>query len=211
MSDFDTAAASLSELFYSRLISSHDDILRDAPWISSLPTKLTLLCIGFGRPDSRHSFTQEASFETTLLPLLRSGFLNITSTISLLDSHPLILHLATSYVSLHQYDFRWLWSYNSDWASQTTIPPHKQYAMLACLFDYDLDTSLLMQYLGNKYTGAYWEVQTVVATLRNYKINHDLIEKYVQAMLTGCPNHFVAETTWANALLHWRLQEPSHD
>ena len=31
-------------------------------------------------------------------------------------------------------------------------------------------------------------------------------------MLTGCPNHFVSETTRANALLHWRLgNHPSID
>jgi hypothetical protein len=84
--------------------------------------------------------------------------------------------------------------------------------MLACLFHYDLDTSLLMRYLGNNYTGAYCEVSAIVSVLRLHKIDPLLIDKYVRVMLTGCPNHFVAEITQANALLHWRMRNhPSID
>ena len=212
MADFDTTAASLGELFYSRLTSSRDDILRDVPWISSLPSKTDLLLTRFGRPDSKHSFTQDASFETTLLQILCSGLLDVTDTTTLADTHPLFLHLASSSVSLRQYDFRWLQSYNPDWASQTAIPPAKQYAMLACLFHYDLNTSLLMRYLGNNYTGAYRDIDNIVSTLYKLKVSPDLINKYTRVMLTGCPNHFVADTTRANALLHWRLRNhPSID
>jgi hypothetical protein len=78
--------------------------------------------------------------------------------------------------------------------------------MLACLFHYDIDTSLLMRYLGNNYTGAHREISAIVSALRFHKIDPILIDKYVRVMLTGCPNHFVAETTRANALLHWRMR-----
>jgi len=78
--------------------------------------------------------------------------------------------------------------------------------MLACLLHYGLDTSFLMRYLGNNYTGAYCEVSCIADILRIHKINHSLINKYVRIMLTGCPNHFIANTTRANALLHWRLR-----
>ena len=89
---------------------------------------------------------------------------------------------------------------------------HKQYAMLACLLHYDLDTSVLMQYLGNNYTGTYRDIPTIVDTLHGYSISNDLIDKYARVMLTGCPNHFVATTTRANSLLHWQLQNhPSID
>ena len=206
MVDFDTTAASLGELFYSRLTASRDDILRESPWISSLPSRSALLRAAFGRPDSKHSFTQEASFETCLLPLLRSGFANATATISLLATHPLVLHLAISYISLRQYDFRWVRSPNPTWATQPSIPAAKQYAMLACLFHYDLDTSFLFRYLGNNYTGAYRDVHSTIATLHTFKISSTLITKYARVMLTGCPNQFVAETSRANALLHWRLR-----
>ena len=115
-------------------------------------------------------------------------------------------------MTLRTYDFCWVRECNPDWATQPTIPPAKQYAMLACLFHYDLDTSFLMRYLGNNYTGAYREVSLVADTLRKHKVTHSLIDKYVRVMVTGCPNHFVANTTRANALLHWRLRNhPSID
>eukprot|EP00956_Cyclotella_meneghiniana_P027935 scaffold64035_cov53-Cyclotella_meneghiniana.AAC.1 len=50
------------------------------------------------------------------------------------------------------------------------------------------------------------EVDKVVDKLRYLKIDETLINKYVRVMVTGCPNHFVAETTRANALLHWSMQ-----
>jgi len=78
--------------------------------------------------------------------------------------------------------------------------------MTACLIHFNLDTSLLMRYLGNNYTGAYREVDKIVALLREYKIDHDLIDKYIRVMLTGCPNRFVADSSRANALLHWRMR-----
>jgi hypothetical protein len=86
--------------------------------------------------------------------------------------------------------------------------------MLAGLLHYDLDTSLLMRYLGNNYTGAYREVSLIVDTLRLHKVNQSHIDKYIRVMLTGCPSHFVfvANTSCANALLHWRLRNhPSID
>ena len=212
LADFDTTAASLGEQFYLRLTASRDDILRESPWTSSLPSRTTLLRTAFGRPDSNHSFTQEASFETCLLPLLRSGFVDVTTTIALLATHPLVLHLAISYISLRQYDFRWIRSPDPTWATQTCIPTTKQYAMLACLFHYHLDTSSLFRYLGNNYTGAYRDVHSTLSTLHKFNVNKELIRKYARVMFTGCPNHFVAESSRANALLHWRLRNhPSID
>ena len=96
-----------------------------------------------------------------LLLLLRSGFLDVNNLLSVLDSHPLILHLTYTYLALRTYDFPWIREYNPDWAMQSAIPPAKQYAILACLLHYDLDTSFLMWYLGNNYTGAYHEVSNI--------------------------------------------------
>jgi hypothetical protein len=50
-----------------------------------------------------------------------------------------------------------------------------------------------MRYLGNNYTGAYREMDKTVHILRQHKIDENLISKYVRVMLTGCPNHFVAD------------------
>jgi hypothetical protein len=78
-------------------------------------------------------------------------------------------------------------------------------AMMACLIHYDLDTSLLMRYLGNNYTGAYRQVQDIVTVLRGYHTPERLLSHYIRVMTTGCPARFTADTTRVNALLHWRM------
>ena len=173
-------------------------------WRRTIPTKLALLRTGFGQPSLAHSFHQEACFETVLLLILKSGHLNPCDTLNLLLVHPLHAHLASAVVHLSDYDFTWLRDYNLDWASQTMISRSKSYAFLACLLHFDLDTSLLMRYLGNNYTGAYRNTHKVIKTLRHYKINTNLIDQYMRVITIGCPNHFVAETSRANALHYWR-------
>jgi len=154
-----------------------------------------LLRTKFGKQDLNHSFAQEACFETTLLHTLCSGYLTPADTIAVCGAHPLIAHLGAAKVAYVNYDFRWLRQYDTDWDKQTVIDPAKQEAMTACLFYYNLDTSMLMRYLGNNYTGAYREVDSIVLKLRQLKITESLIEKYIRVMLIGCPNHFVAGTT----------------
>jgi len=172
-------------------------------WRRTIPTKLALLCTGFGQPSLAHSFHQEACFETVLLLILKSGHLNPCDTLNLLLVHPLHAHLASAAVHLSDYDFTWLRDYNFDWSSQTMISRSKSYAFLACLIHFDLDTSLLMRYLGNDYTGACRNTHKVIKTLWQYKINTNLIDKYMRVITIGCPNHFVAETSQANALHYW--------
>jgi hypothetical protein len=203
LAHYDTTSATLGETFYCTLVSTRDDILHTVPWTASLPSKVSLLT-AFGRQDTLHSFTQEALFKTILFHLLRSGYLSVTDTVYLLDTHPLVFHLSTSYISLRRYDFRFLQQYDPEWASQAVIPCAKQSAMLACLFHYDLNTSLLVRYLGNNYTGAYRNVPCILSVLRSHNIDPHLIDQYTRVMITGCPNRFVAETSRENALLHWR-------
>ncbi|KAL3779516.1 hypothetical protein HJC23_011152 [Cyclotella cryptica] len=190
LADFDTTAASL--------------VPGPPPFLPGLPSSVPPLAAGF------QPFIYSRGFiETCLLPLLQSGFVDVTTTIALLATHPLVLHLAISYISLRQYDFCWIRNPNPAWATQTSIPSTKQYAMLACFFHYRLDTSFLFRYLGNNYTGAYREVHSTLSTLHKFNISSELITKYARVMLTGCPNHFVAESSRANALLHWRRNHPS--
>lgn len=205
-SDYDVTAAALGEIFYSNLTTCNDALLDTPLWTRGLPTRLDLFRTKFGRQDLNHSFGQEACFETTLLHTLCSGYLAPPDTVAVCATHPLIGHLAATKVAYASYDFRWLREYNIDWDNQKVIDPAKQEAMTACLFHYNLDTSMLMRYLGNNYTGAYRQVDEIVKKLRALKITESLTEKYVRVMLTGCPNHFVAETTRANALLHWRMR-----
>jgi hypothetical protein len=86
------------------------------------------------------------------------------------ETHPLIGHLASSKVAYTNYDFRWLRQYKVDWDKQKTIDEAHQAAMTACLIHFNLDTSLLMRYLGNNYTGAYREVDKTVHISRQHKI-----------------------------------------
>ena len=184
-------------------------------WKSVLPTKSELLSTSFGKPDSNHSFTQEACCETALFLILKSGYLIpgpmpkrhtwIEAHETWLNNiHPLILHLSRMIHSLEAYDFRWIRSINRDWASQTTISLDKRLAMMACLFHFNMDVGLLMRYLGNNYTGSYRQVMSTVATLNAHDIDPDLIQHYIRVMTVGCPNIFVAKTTRANAVEYWR-------
>ena len=204
--DHDVTAAALGELFLHHLHTCNDVLREEPAWRRDLPSRSDLYKTTFGKQSIHHSFAQEASFETTLLHPLCSGFLTPTDTLNLFVAHPLIPHLATAKVAYHDYDFTWIRQYNTAWDDQQDIDPVRQRAMTACLLHYNLDTSLLMHYLGNNYTGAYRETDKVVHRLRHLKIDEVLIDKYVRVMVTGCPNHFVAETSRENALLHWRLR-----
>jgi hypothetical protein len=143
ISDYDEQAAAFGETFYNSL----QDV-RGGAWVASLPAKSELLRGPFGRPDTNHSFNQEACLETALLPIFKSGFLDPTSLTNLLDTHPLISHLASSVVGYREYDFRWIREYNTEWATQTFIDPNRVVALTAALFHFDLDPGMLMQYLG---------------------------------------------------------------
>ena len=76
--------------------------------------------------------------------------------------------------------------------------------MMACLFHYNLDVSLLMRYLGGNYTGAHRRVQETATILRQHKISKTLIQHYIRVMTAGCPNILNANITRENALKYWR-------
>ena len=61
-----------------------------------IPTQASLHSMKrFGRPSKDHSITQEATFETCLLPILTSGFLYFYSFCRLCITHMLIIHMTT--------------------------------------------------------------------------------------------------------------------
>ena len=185
--------------------NNHKSLKASHIWIGSEPSQTNKLSSRrFGQPSLAHSFNQEACFETVLLFIIKSGHSNPCDTFNLLLAHPLHAHLASAVVNLSDYNFTWLRDYNLHWATQTMINRSKFYAFLACLLHYNLDTSLLMPYLGNNYTGAYRNVPEVIKTLQHYKINKNLINQYARVMTTGCPNRFVANTSRNNALHYWR-------
>jgi hypothetical protein len=126
--------------------------------------------------------------------------------VNVLETHPLLSHLAASQVAYSTYDFRWIREYNLDWEKQTNIDPDRVIALTAALFHYGLDQSLLMRYLGKNFTGEYRDIPSVVSLLQQHDIDQVLIDKYVRVMKVGCPNHFVASTTRDNALEYFRMR-----
>ena len=107
---------------------------------------------------------------------------------------------------LEQYDFTWIRNADTNWATQRQISVEKSRAMLPSFLHYDVDISSLIRFLGSNYTAAYRHdsVEDVVNILRGHKIDNSLINQYKRVVSTGCPAHFVAETTRANHLEYWQ-------
>jgi len=76
--------------------------------------------------------------------------------------------------------------------------------MLSALFHYRMHTPDVMRFLGGTYTGEHRDITSIVQTLTSHNIDPWLITQYIRATTVGCPNHFSAEISRENALLHWR-------
>ena len=184
--------------------STLDDEPPDPVWWRTMKTRAQLFKEAFGKPDLQHSFTQEACADTTLHFVLMSGYLTQGDKRSLFEaSNPLVEHLDTMRKSLKHYDFRWLKDINTNWADIKRLAKDKAIAMMACLFFYDMDVSLLMRYLGGNYTAAHRNVSAIVDKIRPF-VDPDLIPHFIRVMTVGCPNYFVAESTRENSLKYWR-------
>jgi hypothetical protein len=127
----------------------------------------------------------------------------MTSLISLCNMHPLFLHLALAIVHTRFNDFYWLCNYDIELQKQQQISPAKKAVMMACVLHFQLDTLLLMQYLGNNYTGACRVIHNTVQVLSCHNTPDSLICNYIWVMTMGCPAKFVSGSTRANVLLHW--------
>jgi hypothetical protein len=76
--------------------------------------------------------------------------------------------------------------------------------MIACLFHYVLDVSLVMRFLGGNHTAAHRDVQSVATILLAHKVPKFLVQQYVRVMTVGCPNSINADVSRKNALQYWR-------
>lgn len=122
------------------------------------PTPTELRTTGFGQTSINHSFNQEASFETTLLCIVKSGFLDEESKKELGETHPLIEHLIKMIKELAAVDFSSLRTYNTEWATQKETPKERVRLLLACLLHYDGRVGDVMRYLGGNYTAEYRDI-----------------------------------------------------
>ena len=104
---------------------------------------------------------------------------------------------------LENIDFTGLREYNPNWSEQMEISSEKMNTFLACLLHYNLDISMVFRFASNNYTGEFRNLEETEKTLSPL-VDKELIENYKKAMLQGCPNHFVAESSRSNAMLYWR-------
>ena len=209
--DYDPHRAVLSEEFYSSYLSlatvSNDISTDSAPGkkpCTPKPTPLQLMTKGFGIPSLSHSFHQEPTFETTYVVILKLGFFMPGNILALHNTHPLLSQTLSACVCLCTYNFLWLSEYNSAWSTQTNLSKTWACAFLACLLHYDLSTVNVVRFLGNNYRGAYRDIKSITARLRNLGLEESLITQYTRVMTVGCPNHFLGLTMRANTLLYWQ-------
>lgn len=86
-------------------------------WKDSLPTPVDLYKQEFGKPDSSHSFTQEACADTCMHFVLKSDFLTPEDKALLVEeTNPLIAHLDKTRVLLANYDFTWIRNMDTNWS-----------------------------------------------------------------------------------------------
>lgn len=204
----DTIVKSVMDELISNTAKLHeiDEINKEADgtlWKLGLPPVTELLNGNFGRPSRDHSFTQEASFETTVFQVLKSGYLENKDSSCLGETHPLLQHLWKMMKVYNTIDFTRLREYNWDYAEQSEIPKDRVLMFMACLFHYDLSVANVMRFLGNNYTGGFRNIKEAVAKMQGL-VDDDLITEYVRIMTVGAPAHFVADSSRENALLHWR-------
>ena len=184
-----------------RTPSRGESVPRDAA--TRCPTAVELQTRGFGRPNKDHSAVQEACAETTIFLVLKSGFLSKQEVDTVRRTGPLADHLIRTAHTLRNYDFRWLRDPDTRWASQSETPAESKRTMLACLFHYNLDVSLMMRYLGGNYAGAHRDAAGTAKILQQHGVSEDLIRQYQRVMTVGCPRVFNTTITRENALKYY--------
>ncbi len=171
-------------------------------WKTTLSSVIALRKGPFGRQDINHSFRQGTFFNTTAFFVFSSGFLTSDDITKLTIALPPLQQLHQAILDLDDYNFRWIKEPNQDWASQTEIDPRKQTAFLAWLFHYNMDTSLVMRFLGGNYTAAYRNVDNIIKQILPY-VDPNLLRHYCGVMTTGCLIVFNAKCLRKNFMTYW--------
>jgi hypothetical protein len=154
----------------------------ELPQQAAPPTGTDLWTTGFGGTSKDHTFTQEASFETSLLCIFKSNYLSEQDANPLLNCHPLIAHLWHTIKRLKQHDFSQLREYNDQWESQKVIPKNRTINFLACLLHYDGRVGDVMRYAGNNYTGSYRNIHEKITRIRQLVDDDDLVSRYINKL-----------------------------
>ena len=158
----------------------------------------------FGKPSLNHTFTSEATFEHTLVFLLKSGYLPSQDETTLLETHPLFKHLSNILKWSTRIEFMDLRYPIKNYQDQKTINVTRVQKMLAAVCFYNLDIPTVIRFLGNDYTGEHREINETLQVLRYTKCNEQVIKDLKRLFYTGSPNRMNATSTHKNYLDYFR-------
>jgi hypothetical protein len=161
------------------------------------PTKAQLMKNGFGRPSLNHSFVREKHFEDILIHIFKSGYLDNPTEQNLRDCHPLYDHLQKVIKSVKNHDFSQLAEYNTDYATQQSIPQARVKDFLAAAVHYDFHIPSVYRYVGGNYTASYRDVPEILSHIENIVPQH-IYDDVKRILTVGTPRIFQAESSRKN-------------
>ena len=169
-----------------------------------MPTPVQLYKQKCGCQSTKSIFLQEASSDTCLHLILKSGFVSSQDKNKLFEcTNPLLAHLDQIRQKLANYDFCWFQEKDLNWHKQKHNCGETSMARITCLLHYGLNISLLVQYIGGKYVAAHHDIDKIIKKIRLH-VDDPLIPHFVRVMTCGCPRVFNAESLWANLVKYWR-------
>ena len=167
--------------------------------MNNLPSKHQILKnTKFGKPSLNHSFKSEASFEHTIIFLLKSKYLSDQEEGSLLECHPLFSHLNQMLKWASNIDFNDIRHHIKDYQLQTSIDQTRVKKLLAGILHYNLDIPTFIRYLGGNYTAEYRNVEHTLKWLKASNCAQQVINDIERTMTVGCPNTMNASSSHAN-------------
>ena len=172
-------------------------------YYGTYPSSTELLLHKFGRPSTDHSFTSDMVFDHVLIFILKTKYLSQQDTKSILQTHPLYLHLHETMKKLQHLDFRPLSSIDEKFAARTTIPFTRTRQFMAAILHYNFHVGSLIRYCGNNYTNAHIDVPTLIDKIKHIVPTNIL--NYVENRLTiGAPSFIRGHNTRSNFLDYYR-------
>ena len=104
----------------------------------------------------------EASFEYTLIHLLKSEFLSNQDQISLIECHPLFQYIHKILLWSRHVHFLTLRYPIDNYSEQNIIDPLRVQQFLAAALHYDLDISVVIRFIKGNCTGEYCNTQGTI-------------------------------------------------
>ena len=158
----------------------------------------------FGKASLDHTFTSQACMEHILIFILKSGYLSEEDKKSLLDTHKLYEHLDRMLVWSHKIKFQDIKDPADNYSEQKEISFKRVQMMLAAFLYFDLDTSLVIRYLGNNYTGEYRNPAEIIKILQESGCDEQVIMDLQRLLVVGAPNKMNATSSHQNFLDFFR-------